>query len=48
MSMVTNDEIRIIQIRLNNRPKNDWDLKHQHSCFINPSSALRFELESIF
>jgi IS30 family transposase len=45
LSRVSNKETRMIQNRLKNRSENDCDSEHPHSCFIDLSSALRFELE---
>jgi IS30 family transposase len=46
ISTVTDEEIRMIQNRLNNRPRKRLEFKTPSEGFINHSSALRFELES--
>jgi len=48
MPTVTDKEIKKIQNRLNNRPRKRLGFKTPQRCFINHSSALRFELESAF
>jgi len=46
MFTVSEEEIRMIQNRLNNEPENGWGSKHPQRRSINHSSALRFENES--
>ena len=46
MKYINDEEIKMIENRLNNRPVSGWDSKRPQRCFINHYPVLRFVLES--